>query len=252
MDIGELRKKSAKEGIPQAIVEKDYVLSIVLKELSESPLRDNLVFKGGTAIKKVYFKEARFSEDLDFTVLNLEKRAIVKQMRNIFENRGILNVSFKDIKEEKTTAGLRVSLRFVSLLQQPQRIRFDFSFRENIVLKPLERELIDDYSLGKTVLRVLSLEELLAEKIHALFWRTAPRDLYDIWFLLNKGIKTNPEITKKKFAYYNERFELDKLYRKLSALQTKWKQRLRQFIKEVPEFDIVSKNILESLDQTFT
>lgn len=32
-------------------------------------LSKNLVFKGGTVLKKAYFEDYRFSEDLDFTLL---------------------------------------------------------------------------------------------------------------------------------------------------------------------------------------
>lgn len=49
-------------------IEKDYILSWILHGLSqESFLKNNLVFKGGTALKKFYFQDYRFSEDLDFT-----------------------------------------------------------------------------------------------------------------------------------------------------------------------------------------
>jgi predicted nucleotidyltransferase component of viral defense system len=57
-----------KEGVGERIIEKDYVLSWVLIAIAESDLRDHVAFKGGTALKKVYFPEYRFSEDLDFTL----------------------------------------------------------------------------------------------------------------------------------------------------------------------------------------
>ena len=50
-------------------IEKDYVLTWVLLAIANSPLRARLAFKGGTAIKKIYEPDYRFSEDLDFTVL---------------------------------------------------------------------------------------------------------------------------------------------------------------------------------------
>ena len=59
-----------KEGrrIPEAVLEKDYCLSWFLVGLSATPLREILAFKGGTAIKKCYIPDYRFSEDLDFTL----------------------------------------------------------------------------------------------------------------------------------------------------------------------------------------
>jgi len=55
-------------GLPWETIERDYVLSWMLAGMSANErLRSVLVFKGGTALKKCYFGEYRFSEDLDFT-----------------------------------------------------------------------------------------------------------------------------------------------------------------------------------------
>ena len=50
--------------IPEAVLERDYCLAWFLVALSRSALRDRLVFKGGTALKRCYFGDYRFSEDL--------------------------------------------------------------------------------------------------------------------------------------------------------------------------------------------
>jgi uncharacterized protein len=39
-----------------------------LNGLASHPLREVLVFKGGTALRRCWFKDYRFSEDLDFTL----------------------------------------------------------------------------------------------------------------------------------------------------------------------------------------
>ena len=57
-------------GIPWHVIERDYLLSWILAGISQVPaLSDTLVFKGGTALRKCYFDDYRFSEDLDFTGL---------------------------------------------------------------------------------------------------------------------------------------------------------------------------------------
>ena len=57
-------------GIPWEALERDYLLSWILAGISRTPvLRDTLVFKGGTALRKCYFGDYRFSEDLDFSTL---------------------------------------------------------------------------------------------------------------------------------------------------------------------------------------
>src|ERR1700722_8961523 len=54
--------------IPEAVLERDYCLAWFLIGLSRTPLRQRLAFKGGTALKRCYFGDYRFSADLDFTL----------------------------------------------------------------------------------------------------------------------------------------------------------------------------------------
>jgi len=59
---GELR-------IQEDVLERDYCLAWLLNALARSDLHRILAFKGGTALKRCYFADYRFSEDLDFTLL---------------------------------------------------------------------------------------------------------------------------------------------------------------------------------------
>lgn len=247
MDLKVLSKKASAEKVPRGIIEKDYVLSVVLFELSKSTLKHGIIFKGGTAIKKVYFGDARFSEDLDFTVVGFTKEQLLDELNGIFEGKEILGVSFKQIRVEQTSAGLRLSLKFVSLLGHPQSIRFDFSFRDNIILKPVEMEVFDDYSIGKSTVFALVLEEIFAEKIQALLSRTVARDLYDTWYLLKKRVKLNKELVNKKFGYYKETFDKKKLESKIVDFGSNWNQDLQQLLGKVPEQSKVAKETLEML-----
>lgn len=53
------------------VVEKDYVLGWILAGINaHEELAESWVFKGGTCLKKCYFETYRFSEDLDFTLLD--------------------------------------------------------------------------------------------------------------------------------------------------------------------------------------
>jgi predicted nucleotidyltransferase component of viral defense system len=66
--------------IREDILERDYCLAWFLCGLSESDLRPALAFKGGTALKRCYFSDYRFSEDLDFT-LGQDKTSLVLKLR---------------------------------------------------------------------------------------------------------------------------------------------------------------------------
>ncbi len=72
--------------IPEAVLERDYCLSWFLVGLSRNPLRELLLFKGGTALKKCYFPDYRFSEDLDFTLAHpVAFEAIRGELEEAFE-----------------------------------------------------------------------------------------------------------------------------------------------------------------------
>lgn len=232
----ELRRIANHEGVPQAIVEKDYVLSIALKALSESELVQRCVFKGGTAIRKAYFEDARYSEDLDFTANGMEKADCLRLLRLALEGKTIDDISFGNIEDEQTAAGLKAAVKYTGPLRHAQRIRFDFSFRDNLVRKPKVRELIDIYKVGRAQWPVMEIEEVMTEKLHALGSRTAPRDLYDAWFLFGKGIKVDRKMLDSKFAFYNEKFDSKKAIENSRKKQEDWEQDLRPLVKKLPDY----------------
>lgn len=78
-----LRKGS--KTIPVKSIEKDYVLSWILIGIAKSKMYDILSFKGGTALKKFYFPDYRFSEDLDFTLLkNIAMEDFEKMLQDVY------------------------------------------------------------------------------------------------------------------------------------------------------------------------
>lgn len=63
-----LLEAQQRAGHSSQVIERDYLLSWILAGISRThALEGSLVFKGGTALKKCYFGDYRFSEDLDFT-----------------------------------------------------------------------------------------------------------------------------------------------------------------------------------------
>ena len=63
-----LQEARDRTGLTSLVIEQDYLLSWILAGVSQVlALGDSLVFKGGIALKKCYFGDYRFSEDLDFS-----------------------------------------------------------------------------------------------------------------------------------------------------------------------------------------
>ncbi|SDZ74587.1 Nucleotidyl transferase AbiEii toxin, Type IV TA system [Arachidicoccus rhizosphaerae] len=83
----EINAVAAKNKLKDTQIEKDYILSWVLYGIAGNELLSTvLVFKGGTVLKKTYFPGYRFSEDLDFKLINEEisNEKILKELEKVF------------------------------------------------------------------------------------------------------------------------------------------------------------------------
>ena len=63
--LSEINEIVKRFNVPAETIEKDYAISWLLVCLSKYKLLESFVFYGGTAIKRMYFSEHRFSEDID-------------------------------------------------------------------------------------------------------------------------------------------------------------------------------------------
>lgn len=104
IDDVELRELSVEMGVPVGTVEKDLAMTCALNAISRRKLRDHLVFKGGTAIKKIYYPGARFSEDLDFTVVKLKEEEVKTQLESL-NHAEVNSITFMEVSEEGYTHG---------------------------------------------------------------------------------------------------------------------------------------------------
>ena len=75
-----LRAEAQRLQVPIDVVERDYALGHVLAAVyADDALAPALVFKGGTALKKAYFGDYRFSVDLDFTAVAGPRAAVLER-----------------------------------------------------------------------------------------------------------------------------------------------------------------------------
>jgi len=71
IDKEEIITEASNLNLQPTTIEKDYVLSWMLAGINEHPLLSEiLIFKGGTCLKKCFFAKYRFSEDLDFVLID--------------------------------------------------------------------------------------------------------------------------------------------------------------------------------------
>jgi len=187
--------------ITESVLERDYCLSWTLIGLGQTRLSDCLVLKGGTALKKVYFPNYRFSEDLDFTLreeIGWEpiQAEWVRLGSRVREHSGVgIELLARDPDTHPNTLTLYIGLRGPIARATPDRVKVDITIRE-LLYHPLEkRPLLHEYpeyeDLEEATVSSYPLNEIAGEKLMALVdrARNEPRDLYDLWYLAeNTGV----------------------------------------------------------------
>lgn len=187
----------AEWSLDPGIIEKDYVLGWLLAGMATQPLlAQSWVFKGGTCLRKCYYETYRFSEDLDFTIVNSGPEApedlvpIFQSIRDwLQEESGVSLVvdgtSFRRRRNSRgkpTTQG-RVAYRGPSAPRQLPKVKIDITSDEVLVLpgvfRPIGHQYSDALPTGQGAF-CYSLTEVFAEKLRALAERCRPRDLYDV------------------------------------------------------------------------
>ncbi len=181
-------------GLREDIIEKDHALGWLLWGIGTEPLlAEKWIFKGGTCLKKCYMETYRFSEDLDFSII--DGGPIEPQMLDEIFPPMLVRIgeqSGNDFLARPPVFRLRPSGRSVEgsiyyrgARQAPQeaRIKLDLTAEETVVLPTERRPIFHPYPdppAPSATIKCYSFIELFAEKIRAMGERSRPRDLYDI------------------------------------------------------------------------
>jgi uncharacterized protein len=256
----ELQILANREKIALGTLEKDYVLTEVLKALSKVPaLSELLIFKGGTALRKVYFTHWRYSEDLDFTVTkDMTKKDLEEALDTwyrVVEQSSQIRLTTKML--HKPDGYARVRAQFVGPLAYPGMIFMDLSFDEPLCLDAEHRKVLTSpFPDGGQEVLVYQLEELLAEKMRSMLERGKSRDYYDVWRLLKEQssrleLKLLGTVLLKKITHKNLalRRVSDFLPEDAIKLRRYWEKDLRQQVSPLPSLDIVLVELQDMLDK---
>jgi hypothetical protein len=215
-----IRSVSQKTQVQQYIVEKDYALSYLLAAIvSTDGLGENLVLKGGTALKKLYFADYRFSEDLDYSTrvmgpikqIDSLMETIVHSMGEMLNERGPFQVALEPLLLKQPHPGDQnaylVRVQFPEQRQPLCRLKVEITVDEPI-LTPVEiRPVLHGFAEDMDAkIPVYSLLEISAEKLRALLQSKARlhergwgasrvcRDYFDLWNLLQIPDLKSPDL----------------------------------------------------------
>lgn len=193
-----VRRLADEAGFLATTLEKVARLEDLLREIALHPrLGQHLALKGGTAINFVLLPEApRLSVDIDLNYLGevgreemLADRPIVEEaLERIFRAQGY---GWRKRAPYGSTAW---TLRYTNIAATPDSVKVEVNWLLRVPIWITEQlPFRSIFPSEPAVVSVLAREEVVAGKLAALLDRAAPRDLFDVATLANKGALGNPE-----------------------------------------------------------
>lgn len=224
---------SIKTNIAVDIIEKDYYVCLVLKELAKKQDYLKAYFKGGTAVYKILDTMNRFSEDIDLTVKVLPEESNTRNKKRLkesavgYEIEGLELIKDECIDNKGSITGV---YQYTSVyedseipLQRAGKIQVEStSFTvseptEKYYIEPLIYKLANDkekkileeqFDITKIEIEIIKLERMFIDKIFAAefyyirnMYMDMAKHLYDISVLFNnnkiqKLLKNKDELNK--------------------------------------------------------
>lgn len=191
IDYFQIQRLASIKGMPEDVIEKDYFIELLLFYLSSAEsLRQKFIFRGGTALKKIYFPEYRFSEDLDFIV---DEKEILTDLEKLIDEIIIMisadypfsPTKVSNIKNDRLQ--IFISYDVVPELKTVKELKIDI-LKDVFSPSSIEKEIIftyPDFRDKKNTLSAYTLEAVVTDKISRIMdVDKEARDIFDLWFLL--------------------------------------------------------------------
>jgi uncharacterized protein len=263
----ELHRLGGKEGLRFDQIEKDYVILWLLYGLSHSDVtKHGWIFKGGTCLRHCYYMGYRFSEDIDFSCRpggdNLEaSRSLLDEcVAWVLAESGI-RLTILDPLTVPGDFQIEVPVEYSrggARRQGLPQVKVHLSFDEPLLDEPVTHCVAPVYpDLPAFEVAAYSKMEIVAEKLRALLQQQRkwprPRDLYDLWFIL---CKSGERFSWKNLKpLFEEKCRIRDVKPDLAGLTSDalrewnreaWLDRLGPMLKELPDFDRVWKEWIET------
>ncbi len=239
----EIIKLSRLHGLKPWQEEKRYMFSMILNTI----YNESIIFKGGTYLW-LFHGLRRFSEDLDFTLYHRVEKDLPYIISENLELLGIKN-DVKILKNNEITFSFRILSEGPLNTGYRDRVPvyIEISERESIIKNPLQIKFdFPEYNLPVRLLYGMDLNEVLSEKIRAIYIRKKPKDVYDLYYLLSKkDVYCDLYMVNKKLEYYNIKFDLNTFENKLNSQKGTFNKELKNLVLDnLPEINTIIPEII--------
>lgn len=177
----QIKKLTNKFQTTELNIHREYFQHLFLAYFYRQPQVSNVFFKGGTALRLLY-NSPRFSEDLDFSTTYAGVKEIEEAVLDTLIDIQRENISVVLQESKQTSGGYLGTIKFKNSIS----ILLQISLREGdkkgqVITVP--NDFIPTYTITS-----LDQEQLVGEKLQALFDRKKPRDFYDLYFMLRANL----------------------------------------------------------------
>ena len=213
-------------------VEQDLVIERALIEIfSDYFLKDKLVFRGGTALHKIYLQpQARYSEDIDLVQIHPEP---IRETLDVLRER-LSFLGTPVVKQKRNNNTLIFRFESESVPPIPMKVKVEINCREHFNVfgyTKIPLKVNSELYSGESDIITFSIDELLGTKLRALYQRKKGRDLFDMWYGLTQT-KANPVKIIKAFTIYLEK-EKNRITKKQFLRNMDLKMKEKEFLNDI-------------------
>lgn len=261
-------------GLQDYQVEKDYFVSVLLKELSKGS-NVQLVFKGGTSLSKCYKVIDRFSEDIDLSLMTSDAEVSPRDRRNMkvfilskIENSKMEVMNHDEIRSRRDFNSYRVRFEntfnsdedffshivvetIVAYKPYPTTSVFVHNFITNYLMEMDRSDIIDIYELQPFKMLIQSIDRTFIDKLFAICdyhihgkYERYSRHLYDLHMIWKSTLLDMDTLNEIMFDVIYDRQRYDD--RNPSCKKGSCPNRI---LKEIIETDVFKDDYLNITDR---
>ncbi len=244
----QIEKIALKNRVSLFTQERDYIQAAYLSLLYSKTI--SFVFKGGTCLRMAY-GSPRYSEDLDFNS-NIGEDEAYSALETAAKELEYFGIRAEIRNKRMSRSGFGFTLSYSGPLYEGRDItkglvRIDVSLRGESVSE--DRIAVrTEYDDVKTfIISAASLDHIFAEKVRALLVRGKARDLFDLWFLMEKGVKPDLVLINSKLSLYDKTYSQEEMNKRIAELEKSWTKELKPLLGAVVPYDAAAKRVVDGL-----
>lgn len=200
----EIRAKAKKKGVLPYFIEKEYLQHLFLSQLFKS---EGFILRGGSCLRIAYGYE-RFSRSLELAS-SLPGEEVKKALQRALK--GMTKVDYSVLSERLHEKGYEAMVEFKGPLyygtsKNTNLLVISVKFRDTL-LEPKRLRITSSFGIEYMVW-AMDVREILAEKLLSLALKKRPKDAYDVWSILKKGVEPDRSLIGRKASLLGLEFSM--------------------------------------------